>query len=240
MTGRQLVSLALEEIGVLGEAETADADTAGSALARLNLLIDELFLDRQWLHRVNRVQKTLAAGTASYTIGAGGSINTVRPIWIDSAKLIIDTGASTPTEIDLDILSDQRWQDEPQKSLQSSLSTAIHYDHDWSAGLGLIYPWPVPNVGTTALVLNLPGTSVTEFANLTTDYTFAPGYKSALIANLAKRLTTPFGKAITPELAERAIETMARVKRANHRPRELRGEPITGRRGGWYDIRTNR
>jgi hypothetical protein len=240
MTGQELCELALEEIGVLGEGETADADTASSCLRRANLLIDELFLDRQWLHRVNRVTKTLAAGTASYTIGSGGSINTVRPIFIDSAKLIIDTGAATPTEIDLDILTDQRWQDEPQKTLQSSLSQAIYYDHDWSAGLGLIYPWPIPNVGTTALVLNLPGVHVTEFADLTTDYTFAPGYKSALIANLAKRLTTPFGKALSAELQERAVDTLARVKRANHRPREQRGEFLTGRRGGWYDIRTNR
>lgn len=238
MTGQTLVTLALQEIGVLGSAETADANDAEDARQRLNLLIDELFLDRQWLHRVTRVEKTLTAATASYTIGSGGSINTVRPIWIDSAFLVLDTSASPETEIPIEVFTDQRWQAIAQKDLTSRLVQGIYYDHNWSAGLGVVYVWPVPTVSTTQLVLNVPGTSVTEFADLTTDYTFAPGYKSALVANLAKRLCRLFGAPLPPELQEWAVESVARVKRANTRIPELRGERILPGGGGAYNIFT--
>src|SRR5690348_17151306 len=101
MTGRALITLALQEIGALGVAESLDPDEADDCLTRLNLLIDELALDRQWLHRIDRVTKTLSASTASYTIGSGGSINTTRPTWIDrdAAKLVINTAADPQTEI---------------------------------------------------------------------------------------------------------------------------------------------
>jgi len=239
MTGREWVQHALEEIGVLGEGETVSDDDAETSLRKGNLLIDELFLDRQWLHMVSRVTKTLTASVASYTIGAGGSINTVRPTWIDSAYLVMDTGASEPTETPIAVLTDQQWQGIAQKGLESGLSQAIYYDHGWTAGLGLIYPWPIPNVGTTQLVLNLPSVAVTEFADLTTDYTFPVGYKAALVANLAIRLSTPYGATPSGELQQRAVMTLAKVKRGNNRLLELRGERIQpGGRGG-YNIRTN-
>lgn len=243
MTGNELAALVLAEIGWLQAGDTPSGDDAEDVRKRANLLIDELFLDRQWLHTVNRVTKTLTASTASYTIGSGGAINTVRPTRIDpdAARLVINTGASTPTETPIQVFTDQEWQDIAQKSLTSALPQGIYYDHNWSAGLGTISPWPIPNVGTTQLVLYLPGVAVTAFADLTTDYTMAPGYQSALVSNLAKRLTTPYGKALGPELVEWARESLARVKRGNSRHSELHGERILpGRFGGGYSIFTNR
>lgn len=242
MTGQQWVQEALEEIGVLGEGESVSADDAELCLRKGNLLIDELFLDRQWLHTVNRVTKTLSASTASYTIGSGGSINTVRPTWIDqdAARLVIDTSATTPTETSLEVFTDQRWRGIAQKTLTSTQPNGIYYDHNWSAGLGLIYVWPIPTVSTTQLVLYLPGVAVTAFADLTTDYTMPPGYKSALVFNLAKRLCVPYGAPLTAALNESAMDTLARVKRANTKVTELFGESFSGRSGGWYDIRSNR
>lgn len=238
MTGLDLVSGSLKLLGVLAAGETATGNDAQDALSRLNDMVDAWNLERLFIFTIVRTPKTLGSGTASYTIGTGGSINIVRPLWIDHAGLIIDTSASTPSEIPIEVFTDQRWQGIPQKTLQSGLAQGIFYDHAWSAGLGLVYPWPIPNVGTTQLVLYAPGTAVAAFADLTTDYTFPPGYKRMLRYNLAVELAPEFGRALDSTVATIAERTIGNVKRANSRPRELRCDPaVTGRRGA-FDIRT--
>jgi hypothetical protein len=241
-TGQELTAEALEEIGVLGAGQTSSAEDADAALRRLNRLIDALGLDRLFLHEVRRVQHTLSASTASYTIGTGGTINTPRPTWIDRARLVIDTAATPQTEMPVEVFSPQRWQEIPQKSQTNTYIQGIHYRHDFTAAeLGTIDVWPVPTLGTTALVLYMPGTAVTAFANLATEYSLPQGYADALIYNLAKRLAPLMGKPWTPELEDLAVSTLARVKRANHRPVELKGESsLNGRSGGHYNIFTNR
>lgn len=238
MTGRDLVTRALKTLGVLAAGETATAEDAQDGLLSANDMVDSWGLDRLIIHEIVRTVKTLTANTASYTIGPGGAINIPRPTWIDQANLIIDTGASTPTEIPIELFTDQRWQGIRQKTLTSSLSQGVWYDHAWTAGLGAIWPWPIPSTGTTQLVLYAPGTAVSAFASLNTDYTFPPGYRDALHYNLAVRLAPLFGRQLDGVVAQMAIDSLAKVKRANNRPRELVCDEALLRRGGYFDYRT--
>jgi hypothetical protein len=239
VTGNDFVATALKRLGVLAAGETANANDAQDVLSRLNDLVDSWSLDRLWLFTTVRTTKTLTSGTASYTIGAGGAINIARPTWIDRAGLIIDTSASTPTEVRIELLTNQRWQGIQQKTLQSGLSTAVFYDHAWSAGLGNVYPWPIPSVSTTQLVLYTPGVAVSAFADLTTDYTFAPGYRRALWSNLAVEIAPEFGKAVDGATAAIASESRAAVKRANiETPELVVDEALTRGDGGLWNWRT--
>lgn len=240
-TGQELTSEALEEIGAIGAGQTADADDAEASRRRLNRAIDSLGLDSAFLHTVRRVTKTLAASTASYTIGDGGDIDVHWPSRIDRAALIIDTSATPPTETPIEIFTDQRWQAIPQKAQTGTYIQGIHYDHDYTSRLGRIEVSPVPTSGTTQLVLYVPGTVVRGFDDLTTPYSLPDGYAEALVYQLAKRLAAgPFGKLWTPTLEELMVEATARVKRANRRPTEMVGDvSVSGGHGGRYDIFTN-
>lgn len=238
MTGNDLISGAFKLLGLLAPGETASGNDAQDALSRANEMIDAWQLERLIIYTVVRTTKTLTSGTPSYTIGSGGDINIDRPIWIDRATLVYDASASTPTETPLELFTDQRWQEVRQKTLQSGLPHGVFYDHGFTAGLGRIYPWPIPNTSTTQLVLYAPGTAVAQFADLTTNYTFPPGYPRMLRYNLAVELAPEWGRSIDPVVASIAQSSMAAVKRANHRPAELKCDPAVLGRSGWFDIRT--
>ena len=143
-----------------------------------------------------------------------------RPIWIENVGLILDTGASTPVEVERALFTDDEYAQISQKTLQSSLIQGVWYDYDWAAGLGNLHVWPVPNVATTQLVLYLP-TPLTEFADLSTAYTFPPGYERAIRSNLAVELAPFYGIPVSPDLRQQASSSMLRIKRANVRIREV-------------------
>lgn len=239
MKAIELITAALKELGVVGAGETPSSDLTTDALSTLNLWIDSLGTERLTMFKLTRTTKTLAASTASYTVGTGGSINITRPLWIEAAGLVLDTTASTPTEIPISVFTDQEYAGIPQKTLTATQPSGIYYDHGWTSGLGIIYPLPIPTVGTTQLVLYTP-TPVSEFADLSaTDYTFPAGYRRALTKGLAIELAPQFGASISDLLVQQAAESMADVKRSNFRLEELSIDPAYGPQGrAIYNIYT--
>lgn len=234
MTANTIIRLALKELGVRSPVETPSAVQAQDALVLLNLMVDSWRLERSWLFTVSRVTKTLSANVASYTIGTGASINTVRPDFApEHAGLILDIAAATPIEESIEVITDQRWQGIVQKTLTAALSLGVYFDFGFDAsGYAKIWPWPIPNVSSTQLVLYLPTQSVVQFANLSTNYLLAPGYGDALYLNLARKLSTGYGRPLTGELITQAVEAKERVERANSRTPELRCDDATAMAGG--------
>lgn len=225
---------ALIAIGVIDPTETPSSEDAATTLQVLNDWVDSLATQRLSIHFLTRTAKTLANGTASYTIGASGNIDVARPLWLDqgSARLVTDTGAATPTEVPLRVFTDDEWKAIAQKSLQSSMPIGIWYDHGWTTGLARIYVWPIPNVGTTQLILYTP-TAIAEFADQSTVYTFPPGYRRMIWANLAVELLAEYPEAkVSDEVRRMAANGLALIKRANIRLSEVSIDPALTRGGG--------
>lgn len=226
---------ALQDLGVLAAGASPEGADGSDALTVLNQMRDALGLERLFMHTVVRTTKTLAASTASYTIGSGGDINIVRPVSIDHAMLVIDIAATEPTEVPIGNLDAAEYAAWPQKALEASRPEAIYYDKSWSAGMGRIYPLPIPDVGTTQLVLYTPGVAVGSFADLTTNYTFPPGYERAIRKALALELAPSYpGAVISQLLVKQAAESKAWVKVANLQRMPLGCDPaLTGGSGHW-------
>lgn len=224
---------------MLALGQTPTGAESDDALIVLNLLADALGIERLLLYALTRTTTTLASGTASYTIGSGGSIDVARPTWIESAGLVLDTAATTPSEIPLPILTDDEYARVPQKTLQSSQPSAIWYDHGFDVdGYGLIYPLPIPDVATTQLVLYTPSGAVSQFADLTTAYTYPKGYGRALRKVLALELA-PMYPMVTPSpfLVRQAADAKAAIKMSNVRPDERACDPgLLSQRGGHWNI----
>ena len=241
MTATQLIyrSLRLCKDGLVRPGRTASPEQLTDGLARLNDMIDAWGIERLTIFFVLRTEKTLADATASYTIGTGGSINIVRPASIESAGLILDTAADPTTEKPIHIFTDQEWQSIKQKGLTSTLVSGIYYDKQWTAGLATIYVWPVPTIGTTALILYTLQ-ALTAFADLTTSYTFPPGYAEAIGYQLALRLAPEFGGLTDPATEKNATVALARLKRGNIRPVEVELDRATPglHAGNVFDWRT--
>jgi hypothetical protein len=248
MTARDLITQALRSVRALGIGDYLEAEDANDALLRLNDWLDSLALERLSIYYVTRTAQDLASNKPSYTIGPGGDINMVRPASIESVGLILDSNATPVYEKPIDIFTDQRWQSIRQKNLTSPYIQGIYYDHNWSPmaapplpatamPLGTIYVWPVPNIGSTRLVLYTP-VALPEFATLDTDYTFPPGYRRFLRTNLMVELAPEYGKQITSDQFRMATQAKAVIKRANVRPAEARVDPALVRSGEYFDWRT--
>lgn len=220
-SGSALAKGALKDLGVLALGQEPTGAEGADLLELLNLVLDVMGVNRGLLYSIVRTTKTLASGTASYTVGSGGDIDIVRPLWIARAGLVQDTSASTPTEVPIDVLTKEQYADWPQKTEQATHPRAIWYDHAATSGLGRVSPLPIPNVDTTQLVLYTPGGQVSQFASLATEYAFAPGYAFMVRRLMAEALIPMFPQADAKSIAE-VKASAARIRReiqaANTRP----------------------
>lgn len=239
MTGNSVTKRAMRALGRIGEGQTPSASDSQDALEVLNGMINTWAAQNLTMHFLLRTVVTLVSGTPSYTIGTGGVINIVRPLDILYATLIIDDTQDPVTEIPIDVLSDQRWAGIMQKDLTNPLVQSIWFDHAYVAGLGLIYVWPIPDVGTTQLVLYTQQ-AITQFVNLVSTYVAPPAYEDALVYQLARRLAPEYNMDAPATVIELAKETFGILKRANIRPVEIGVDTglLARDRGGVWDWRT--
>jgi hypothetical protein len=241
VTAHDVIADALQQLGVLGVGQALSGEDADRGLVALNRLIGRWATHPQTQFVQTRTQYSLTSGDASYTIGSGGDFDQARPVNRDFLVSVIpDRTETDPLEIPLGRpLSIEEYQAIPQKTLSGAYPTKVFYDHNWSAGLGIITVFPEPESSTAALVL-YTRTPLTVFADLTTDYTFPPGYEEAIEYNLAIRLAPLFEKTPSQWLVTNAREALADIKRANFRPAEARfPSTLVGSRGR-YDIEGDR
>lgn len=191
MTGLALITAALKTLQVTADEEAPSASEAADSLLRLNDWIDALALEDFTIYFLLRTVVALTASTASYTIGAGGTINIPRPTEISAAGLILNTGTTPPQELPIRVFTDQEYESIVQKTYSSTYPDGIYYDHGWTVGLATVKPFPIPNQSLSQLVLYTPQ-ALLEMT-LAGDVTFPPGYRRLLRYGLARELAPEFG-----------------------------------------------
>jgi len=218
MTVSDLITGALQDLRVLQVGEVVSSNDASFALERLNDWINALATEGLTVYTNTRTIWTLSTAT-SYTIGSGGAVNCARPTGpMDIVDIgFQDTSVSPTIEYNLGpVLTDDAWAGIAQKELTSVYPQAWYYNPTWTAGLGLLYPWPIPTSTTLQGVIYAP-TPVSEFSAISETIALPPGYRRFLRTGLARELSSAFDAALTQEMQIAAIESKADVKRANMR-----------------------
>lgn len=252
-TAAAIIRGAFDVIGVVGGSQTLNAEQGADGLRRLNLMMRSLSIQDRSIPVTAREVFDLVAGqggpTNPYTIGGSGTFDTARPPTQNSivgAGLVL-TDPDPDVEVPLSILTDAAWQAIQVKALTSApgVPTAIYYNPTSVAGagddgLGRVYVWPVPSVGTNDLALYLRK-PLGEFTALTTEYDLPAGCEEMIEYNLALRLCGPYSVPIddVPGLQQMARSSMAVWKRSTYHLFDLSLDPAmtTDRRFG-YDITT--
>lgn len=240
MTGRTLCTEALQELGVIGAGQTPSPEAFALALSWLKRLVNAQGADKLIMFELLRTTRTLTSGTRDYTIGTGGSINIVRPNWIDHASFVRDTTLATTIEEEIAVFTRQQWEGLAMKTLQAATVEAIFYDRaltSFASQTGTISTYPTINVANTQIVLYTPKAPA-YFVDLDTEYGIPPGYQDAYHYELAYRLQRPFGRPQDPELKEQKIEAWRLAVTANVDIPEMVSDAI-GLFGGQgaFDIR---
>jgi hypothetical protein len=215
-TVRDLITDALDLVGVSAPGETVQAADAQRAFRALNRMLSSWNTEGLMVYSINIQTFTLTGNQQSYTIGPGGNFNTTRPERIEQAYLRVPS--SSNLDLPLRLLTDSEWADIRLKPTTSDLPRMLY--NDGNNPLSTLYLWPVP---TQANVLVLyVWNQLSQYADLSDTVTLPPGYEEAIVYNLAVRLATSFGRPIPPEVSAIAATSKGAIKSVNITPTYLR------------------
>ena len=232
----ELITDALGEIGVLAEGEVPTAAQASHALRKTNDLVDQWAAERLAIYTVTRTVFALTASDGEYTVGTGGDIAIVRPVFIDHVNLI-DTTQDPDLETPLHELTEDEYAAISQKARTSARCDSWYYNPTFSTARGTLSLFPIQTDSDLSLALYTP-TAVPEFTATSDTVSLPPGYKRMIVKNLAVELAPSYQRQIDPELRQQARDAKGVVKRANVRLRDLQfpADALIGGAGGTYDI----
>lgn len=234
MTGLYIIRRALSAVGVRAITESVSAEDAEHARQILKGMLDTWRTQRMLCYFVEAEDYTFVSGQQVYTYGPGGNFNAVRPVFVDRISAVQDVGTPQEWEQGLVVVrSDQEWQAVPNKTETSTWPQKVYVQMD--NPLIRLKFWPVVAGGPTLTARIYRWVSIEGLLNLSTDYTFAPGFEEAIIYNLAVRCAPDFGMPVPATVQTLADESMGNVKRTNQSYDVLVLDP-TFRRARYWDV----
>lgn len=204
-TVADIINLALKDVGVIGEGQTASGTTMDDAFATFNQMVGLWQADKLYVYAQKEVTATLT-GATSYTIGTGGVIDVARPIKIDSAYW-----RSNNHDYPVQVLSSyEDYARVGSKGLTGSAPAAICYVPSYP--LGTVYVFPASSEGSLRLVMR---TDLPTFVDITDTVVIPPEYHSALRYSLGEYLSTTFQTPLRPDIPALAGRARKIIKRNN-------------------------
>lgn len=215
MTGQQLVNAAMNLLGALTQGESPSVSESTDALQAANDMLASWSIERMNIFTILRSEHPLVTATQSYTIGSAGVFNVTRPVKYERAAILIaNAGGSGKLSQPLDLIDEKQWSDIVERGVSGVIPRVMYADMAFP--LTTLYLWPVPTFTGTAPQLELwTWQQLQSFADLTTAYTFPPGYDRALKFNLAVEVAPQFGIVPTPQVQQIAAESKAALRMLN-------------------------
>ena len=173
---------------------------------------------------VTRESKALTAGTAEYTIGSGGNLDTVRPMSVLNCYLVDTDGYSYKN---LDIMSAKDYNRVLLKTAEGR-PTGLYFVPEYPLAK-VIFNYEPDAVYTAYFEFQK---QITEFAALSTTVSLPLEYKEALIYNLAIKLAEDNSIGLSQSVlttAEVSKFLLSRTNAANRIPPKARFDFIDGR-----------
>lgn len=166
-------------------------------LTALNSLLSLWSSEKIMIYAVTKESFSLVAGTGIYTIGSGGTFDTVRPQKLEDAYIRdssnIDHWVDVKmTEIEYNEIADKTETGRPEQ---------LYYSPEYP--LGKIYFDLIPETAETFILDSWK--QLTEFAALATTITLPDEYKKALRFNLAVDLAPEYGIVLDKTIVQQAV-----------------------------------
>jgi len=187
------------DAGLIGVGQTVNGEQIVMGMRKLTDLINLWQTQglKLWLNVDTSI--TLVAGTATYTLGPGGTVDMTKPLRVVEAYYADANGVRRP-------LTPLAWADYVRLSTVSQSGSVNSYFVNKQATQLSVLFWPAPDTtaatGTGHLVLQ---TQVTNFINLTETMNFPLEWRIALRWGLADELATGQPQTIMDRCQQRAL-----------------------------------
>jgi hypothetical protein len=227
LTAQEIIEAAFIELGILVSGGSPNANDLAWSLGKLNRMLKSWSTDGINLHHRTKESFSLVSGTPSYTIGSGGDFDTVRPLVVEKAFIRI-SGHDYPLGIrpaaEYWTLTEKSTEDQPLK---------LYYDPIYP--LGTIYLYYTPNSAYSLHIVSQK--PLLTYVSAATEISLPGEYEDCLVLNLALRLASRYGKAISGELrfdAQGALKGLRALNLGN----QMEGVELSipGRRRGTYNV----
>lgn len=233
MTPNDIIARALRDSGVTGQGQAASAEDVNDAFLKLNGMLAQ-WQRKRWLvfHLVDAVK--VSTGAPSYTIGAGGDFNMLRPDRLEAAffRQIVP---SQPNQVDYPLEILEAREDYNRISLKTLTPFGRYIFYDAAYPLGSAYVWPILAANTYELHLTLKA-DLGQFTSVGQTINLPPEYYEALSWNLAARLRPAYQLSPDPSVTALATDSLNTIRGANAQiPRaRMPGDLVRG--GGRYNV----
>lgn len=190
-----LIKGSMRKLGVIATGETPTASEMADALEALQGMLRSWAGKRLMVFSSVKESVTLAAGTASYTWGAGGTINTTRPNQILGAFIRDSENIDHP----VDLVSEGKYRSVAVKGTAGRPDMLFYHP---TYPLAAIYLCPTPNAAEALWIDSMkPFTETSSFSSLTDTIAFPTTYEEPILYGLGLRLAPEFGKSVSAEFA---------------------------------------
>ncbi|MDA8249414.1 MAG: hypothetical protein M0Z28_09555 [Rhodospirillales bacterium] len=236
-TALDLITDALNRIGVYAAGETISDADAEQALTTLNDMLDGWSNQSLACYAVQEQSFPMVAGVSAYTIGPGGTFNGTRPLKILDAPGRCYFQDENLINYALNVVDQTQWNLIAPRNIESTFPDTLFYDPQYPLGIINIYPVPLASY-TLFFDAYL---QLADLGSLTATMSLPPGYARAIKANLAVELWTYFKDGQpTPIHMRAAMSSLADVKRTNTRSQTARVAPGLGAGAhSWTNIYTD-
>lgn len=246
-SGGDFIRSSLRLVGSLRSGLSLSADELTDCKMVLNDLLDAWSANRTTVFNVERVTLddkqvalSLVAGLPTYTLGnANGTENFLlsRPPRLERVSIMYSASQQTPVELPMEMVDDVGWQAVSNKSTPSLLPQVCYVEKNFP-DMSLTF-WPIPTQANP-VVLYL-WAALTLFPDLTSPFSFPPGYARAIRYNLAVDLAAEFPCDMSKLqlVTQRAALYKAEIESLNLEPKEaVCDEAIVGSYGKMGNIYT--
>lgn len=210
MTASDLISAALEDLGILDPGMGPSSDDLAVGLRTLNQLLKSTAVMRFGINAPVTESFPLTSGVDFYTIGPGGDFDTVRPHKIITIFARSDDGQDYP----LRVLSREDYASVGLKSVQGSFPEACYLETEYP--LAKLFLWPVPGSGYTLHIQSQKPFSGVSSASDTIN--LPDEFDSFLQYRLAAMLAPKYRVAVPPIVVSLALEAEKYLKTLHAQP----------------------
>ena len=223
-TALDIITGALRDIGILDAIEIPSDEDAAVGLTYLNDLLEAWSNEGLTVYTQSQNSLTLT-GAASYTVGSGGTFNTTRPIFPESAFYSL-----SGVDYHVQIINLEQYNSIPYKAATGGIPEVIAFNT--AVPLSTMYAYPVVSTGTLTLVSQNP---LTSLAGYTTVLAYPNGYNRALRLSLAVELMPNYGVQ-NQQVMAMAEKAKKDIKRINYKPATLDNTLTVGYRHRYGNI----
>ena len=216
-TAGELITGSLRLIGILGEGEAANSDTANDALTAMNQMIDSWSTERLSIYATQDQQFTWPASTISRTLGPTGQLVGVRPILLEDSTYFKVNNLS----YSIQQINQEQYSGIALKTATSTYPQVMFVNMDMPNITVYLYPVPTSSLEFHFISVD----ELTQPALLSTTLSFPPGYLRAFRFNLACELAAEFGLEAPPTVKRIADVSKRNIKRINN-PNDVMSMPF--------------